>query len=126
MSYGFLARYRTNKQVPLWISQGFAANVGFGQFPDNAFRNASRGFANARMESFENFLKNAGTDFHSQSLCASFIEFLIAKDKKAFVQFMNKIKDGADPETALKETFNWSYADMEKPWRAWAARRYNQ
>ena len=118
MTDAFVARYRTNKDLPSWLSKGLAAHVSFSQFAQENQKNAIQRFL-WKKRSVGAIFTDGSRDFDSDAVAASIVEMLLAKDAKAFVQLINKVKDGEVAETALKETYKLGYADTEKLWNAW-------
>jgi hypothetical protein len=48
------------------------------------------------------------------------VEAMIRDNRKAFLQMFNDIKDGMDPEEAMKKNYNAGYRQWEPAWRNYA------
>jgi hypothetical protein len=48
------------------------------------------------------------------------VEALIQENRRAFIQMINDLKDGVEPEAALKKNFHAGYKDWEPAWRKYA------
>jgi hypothetical protein len=53
------------------------------------------------------------------------VEALIQEDRKAFLKMFDDIKDGMDPEAAMRKNYHAGYADWEKAWRNYARKLPN-
>jgi hypothetical protein len=119
-THAFVSRYRSNRRVPRWLNEGLAEVIAYNQFP----RPGAHAYARAR----------AGEKFDFESLfddqrmpggamypvMQTMVEALIQEDKKAFLKMFDDIKDGVEPEEALKNNFKAGYKDWEPAWRRYA------
>jgi hypothetical protein len=133
-THAFVARYRTSRRVPRWLNEGIAEVVGHsvGVFPGNedeqmrAFRkkkNETYGIAKlvaAEVSSVQDLF-----DEHNMPLgiaypvMESMVDTLVQHEPRdgAFVDYFNALKDGMEPEEALKKYFGVGYVGFEKAWR---------
>jgi hypothetical protein len=50
------------------------------------------------------------------------VELLVNKGRKNFIAMIDAIKDGTEPEAALKQFYKLDYAGLTKEWRDYAVR----
>jgi hypothetical protein len=122
-THAFVARYRTNAQIPRWLNEGIAEVIAAKTFP----RAGTYPFAQRMAVEH----KSAGTLFDDDKMPSgdwypvmqTMVELLIAQDHAAFKQMFDAIKDGTDGEDALKKYFNIDYDQLMSNWRRAELRR---
>jgi hypothetical protein len=107
--------------LPTWVMDGMAARVSDNFYHDSRRPARVRSFL-LENKSIDELLKHTKSDFQSQSVCMTIVDTLRARDSRAFIKFIDKMKDGDDPEAALQKTYKWSYADLNQAWREWVSR----
>jgi hypothetical protein len=119
-THAFVSRYRTNRNIPRWLNEGLAEVIAYNQFP------ITQAHLNARMRAGERFdftslfddEKMPGGDMYP--VMQTMVEAMIRDNRKAFLQMFNDIKDGMDPEEAMKKSYNAGYRQWEPAWRNYA------
>jgi hypothetical protein len=119
-THAFVSRYRTNRNIPRWLNEGLAEVIAYNQFP------ITQAHLNARMQANERFDfqslfdddKMPGGDMYP--VMQTMVEAMIRDNRKAFLQMFNDIKDGMDPEDAMKKNYNAGYKQWEGAWRNYA------
>lgn len=119
-THAFVARYRTNAQIPRWMNEGIAEVIAGSQFPKPENRRWARFMA--QKDADVSFLFNdkqmpAGEYY---PVMMTMVEVLVVDDRKAFLKTFNDIKDGVDPKDALKINFKLDYDGLVKAWRRYA------
>lgn len=121
-THAFLARYRSNEFVPRWLNEGIAEVIASGEFPYPEHAQI------AHLMAVEN--KDVSFLFDSANMptgeyypvMQSMTELLIRDNRANFLKLIDAIKDGQDPETALKKLYNTDYPQLARVWRDWARR----
>ena len=119
MTHAFVGRYRTNKPLPGWLDTGIAAHVAYSQFPLITAKREVLYFAQSG-DSIEPFFVRVPYGPQAQAVCETIVNLLKSRDHKAFTDLIDKIKDGEDPDKALKDTFRMTPGDVARAWRIWA------
>jgi hypothetical protein len=119
-THAFVSRYRTNRNIPRWLNEGLAEVIAYNQFP------ITQAHLNARMRAGERFDFAALFDDNQMPggdmypVMQTMVEAMIRDNRKAFLQMFNDIKDGMDPEEAMKKNYNAGYRQWEPAWRNYA------
>ena len=119
-THAFVSRYRSNRRIPRWLNEGLAEVIAYNQFP----RIGAHAFARARakerfdFESLFDDKKMPGGEMYP--VMQTMVEALIGENRKAFLKMFDDIKDGMEPEEALKKNYNAGYKDWEPAWRKYA------
>lgn len=119
-THAFVSRYRTNRRIPRWLNEGLAEVIAYEQFPiTQAYANA-RTMAGKRFN-FEDLFddeKMPGGDMYP--VMQTMVEALIKENRRGFLLMFDDIKDGVEPEAALRKHFKAGYKDWEPAWRRYA------
>jgi len=120
MTHAFACRYLTNRSLPKWVDEGLAEYMAAELVPgwlasrrDEAAAkqvaehgaDASHVFTDLKMDAFD------------YGVAQGLVRWLIAKDRKAFVRFVGKLKEGKPSEKALRETFGLTHESLLRLWR---------
>jgi hypothetical protein len=122
-THAFVARYRTNKNIPTWLNEGIAETIASGQFPRPNTRAYAKRLARYTDSLEDIFSENGFKGPDAYPIMQTLVQTLIAQNRASFLPMFNSIKDGADPEAALKEFYNLDYASLESAWRRDLQRR---
>lgn len=119
-THAFISRYRTNRQIPRWLNEGLAEVIASGRYPRpgaHAFAKemAGRQFNFAAL--FDDEKMPGGAMY---PVMQTMVEALIQENRRAFLAMFDDIKDGMEPEAALKKHYKAGYRDWEKAWRRYA------
>jgi hypothetical protein len=119
-THAFLARYRTNGQVPRWLHEGIAEYISYKRYPRKvaypyAKYMAGKPFA---FDAMFDDKKMPGAELYP--VMQTMVEALVKEDAKGFVRMFNDVKDGVDPEVAIKRQYKVTYKDFEQAWRKYA------
>jgi hypothetical protein len=119
-THAFIARYRTNKRIPRWLNEGLAEVIAHEQFPKPESYQYAKYMANEQFD-FEALFddsKMPGGDMYP--VMQTMVEALIRENRKGFLAMFNDIKDGMEPEEAMKKHYKAGYKDWEPAWRRFA------
>ncbi|CAN5609166.1 hypothetical protein BH10PLA1_BH10PLA1_19670 [soil metagenome] len=116
-THAFVARYRTNRNVPRWLNEGLAEVVADGQFPRAGARQFARTMAKGNTGVSSIFNDDVMPPFQMYPVMMTMTEALIRENPKKFLKYFNEIKDGAEPEECLKSNYNVDYGGLEDAWR---------
>jgi hypothetical protein len=119
-THAFVARYRTNKRIPRWLNEGLAEVIAHEQFPKPESYQYAKYMANEKFDFEELFddSKMPGGDMYP--VMQTMVEALIRENRKEFLAMFNDIKDGMEPEEAMKKHYKAGYKDWEPAWRRFA------
>ena len=119
-THAFVARYRTNRQIPRWMNEGLAEVIAMGQFPDPdrtmMARTAPRRYDDLTFL-FDDRNMPSGEYY---PVMMSLVQTLLAEDRRKFLKMFNAIKDGSTPEDALQEFYHTDYDGLVAAWRRYA------
>jgi hypothetical protein len=120
-THAFIARYRTNQPIPRWLNEGMAEFISAKDFPNGG-----------TPREWAHFLSGNGSDLsilfdddrmptgETYPVMMEMVELLVAKDRDSFLKYFDAIKDGTEPEQALKQFYGMSNADLLKAWHDYA------
>jgi hypothetical protein len=118
--HAFVARYRTNGFIPRWLNEGLAEYIAQGVIPENNYFQIPREVAFSDRDISILFDSNFMPGGGYYPVMMSMVKVLIEGKPKAFLPYFNDIKDGMDPEDALRKHYGVGYIDFEIGWREWA------
>jgi len=129
-THAFVSRYRSNGRIPRWMNEGLAEIVAQGQFPSSDRRTMMRSMALRAANPRGNGGVSIAPLFDDENVpggewypvMQGLVETLIAYDRGKFIKLFNAIKDGEDPEPAMKRIYGWDYDALEKAFREYASR----
>lgn len=116
-THAFVARYRTNRNIPRWLNEGIAEVVANSAYPRSESRLIARAMADDRHQISSIFNDDQMPGFEMYPVMMTMTEALIKVDPKKFLGYFNALKDGAEPEKTMKETYGVDYAGLEAAWR---------
>jgi len=116
-THAFVARYRSNRMIPTWLNEGIAEVIASSQFPRPAAIEHAKEFAAKNEPIDEVFEEDGFKGAGAYPVMRTLVETMIHKDRKAFLNMFDAIKDGTRPQIALKKFYGWDYAGLEKAWR---------
>ena len=119
-THAFVARYRTNRNVPRWLHEGVAEVIAARQFPVRGAYSFARQMAerNFDFQALFDDEKRPGGEMYP--VMRTMVEALLQDDYKAFLAMFKDIKDGLGPEAALKKHYKATYEEFEQAWRGYA------
>jgi len=132
MTHVFLQLFHKDARIETWLHEGFAQYFEFKVEPKKSRLAAMRRRAKSLVKSgkakpLREFLTAdfPATDLDSYAQAWSLVDFMVTKGSaRRTGQFTLKIKDGADQETALAETFGCSLEKFEALWKRYVAQAY--
>jgi uncharacterized membrane protein len=118
-THAFIARYRTNARIPRWLNEGMAELIASHEFPRPEARRYARRMATASgLEYiFDDDIIPGGSAY---PIMMTAVEMLIREDRRKFIRMFNEIKDGAEPEDALRKHYGVGYIGLVEAWRKYA------
>jgi hypothetical protein len=120
-THAFVARYRTNQMVPRWLNEGTAEVVANGQFPREGVHEWARFMASSGTDIGALFDDDQMPNGKAYPIMMTMVEALLTQDRRKFLKYFNSIKDGKDPEQALKENYGVDYQGLAVEWRRYAS-----
>lgn len=118
-THAFVFRYLSNRRIPRWTNEGLAelmagTLVGDKTVAASRVRESTKQAVHDKADPTKSLLlMGSGYDY---GIAQSFVQFLIAKDRKAFIKFITLLKDGKTEAEALKEAYNWTSEEMVRAW----------
>ena len=121
-THAFVARYRTNTDVPRWLNEGVAEVIASRTFPDK-----DRGdwaILMTQVKSIQYVFDDNGPKTGMEyPVMQTLVETLLAeKPARTFLAFFNDIKDGMNDQEALKKHYKMDFHTLEAAWRAYIKR----
>jgi hypothetical protein len=119
-THAFMSRYRTNRDIPRWINEGLAEVIAHEEYPSPESHDYARRLSQIPFE-FENLFDDTmmpGGIMYPVMM--TMVEALIHENRRAFIHMIDDLKDGVEPEAALKKNFHAGYKDWEPAWRKYA------
>jgi hypothetical protein len=108
-SHGFNYRYRTPQPLPSWVNEGMADWIGNKLVPAcTVVRSRQQASLRTMREtrSMQGMLDADRIDIHSYGIASSLTAFLVRKDQKKYVSFINGIKEGKSWQESLKDSYH--------------------
>jgi hypothetical protein len=124
-THAFVSRYRSNHRIPRWLNEGLAEVIAGVPFPRPGSHNYARMMAGKKFEFQDLFDDKKLPPGEMYPVMQTMVEALIQEDRKAFLKMFDDIKDGMDPEAAMRKNYKAGYADWEKAWRNYAKKLPN-
>ncbi|MGF1633721.1 MAG: peptidase MA family metallohydrolase [Phycisphaerae bacterium] len=121
-THAFVARYRSNARIPIWLNEGIAEVVASSQFDlrDRWAYQMAGDIARSGRPIAGLFEADMRPDEGGYAVVRTLVEFLARGNKKKFIAFFNDIKAGKEPEEALMDHYNTNFMGLEVAWRQWA------
>jgi len=119
-THAFVARYRSNQRIPRWLNEGLAEVIAGMHFRIQGVHLYAKTMAGKSFPFQDLFDDNKLPPGSMYPVMQTMVEALIKEDRKAFLKMFDDIKDGMDPEAAMKKNYKAGYADWEKAWRKYA------
>ena len=124
-AHAFIGRYITDRHLISWLNEGIAETMASQLVPKGKQTKYKLTTAHKKVKG--GWLPREDDMFGPQNIplegayygCAqSMARYLIAKDRKKFIQLITLIKNGTDPKEAMKEAYGYSsYAAFLKQWK---------
>jgi hypothetical protein len=119
--HAFINRYRSNGSIPRWLNEGIAEYISEGELPTPGYFANAREIAWAPNEDISHLWDdNQMPSGRYYPVMMSLVKLLAEEKPKSFISYFNDIKDGMDPEDALRKHYGVSYAQFEETWRLYA------
>jgi hypothetical protein len=122
-THAFVARYRSNTDIPTWLNEGLAEILAQHEFPRRETRIQARAIAERRGDLSDLFTDDGLKTPSDYPVMQTVVEYLLYTNKNNFIPMINAIKDGSEPESALKKFYNLDYGTLEQQWRRDLQRR---
>jgi hypothetical protein len=119
-THAFVARYRSNQRIPRWLNEGLAEVIAGIPFPRQGTHLYAKMMAGKSFPFQDLFDDNKLPPGSMYPVMQTMVEALIQEDRKAFLKMFDDIKDGMDPQEAMRKNYHAGYADWEKAWRKYA------
>jgi len=124
-THGFLSRYRTNRDLPAWVQEGvadtMAARLVKGSWARRKYVDATREAVTGG-RAVEGVFDEVGPEAFDYGIAQSLVRFLLARDREAFVRFIEGMKAGRTEAEALKASFGLTRKELVRQWRRAAER----
>ena len=119
-THAFISRYKTDRTIPRWLNEGLAEVIAHGQFPQPEAHQYAKMMAGQSFV-FENLFDDRQMPGGSMyPVMQTMVEALIKENPKAFLAMFDDLKEGMEPEEALKKHYKAGYKDWEPAWRRYA------
>jgi hypothetical protein len=116
-THAFVSRYRTNRRIPRWLNEGLAEVISQRSFPEPESYAFAKRMAEIEFQFeylFDDRMMPGGAMY---PVMQTLVEALIKENRKAFRNMFDDIKDGVEPNDAIKKHFKVGEKELEMPWR---------
>jgi hypothetical protein len=124
-THAFVSRYRSNRRIPRWLNEGLAEVIAGVPFPREGSHAYAKMMAGKKFNFQDLFDDKKLPPAEMYPVMQTMVEALIKEDRKAFLRMFDDIKDGMDPEEAMRKNYKAGYQDWEKAWRNYAKKLPN-
>lgn len=118
--HAFVARYRSNTRIPRWLNEGTAELITQSRFKKPSARQFARMMATQGAPIGSIFDDDVMPGGEYYPVMMTLVEMLVNENRAKYIKLFNDIKDGMEPEDALRKHFNVDYAGLERAWRQYA------
>jgi len=124
-THAFVGRYLTNRFLPTWVNEGLAETMAATLVPGSQ---AGRKYVQATAEVLRKRLdvshvfEKVEMNNVDYGVAQSLVRYLIARDRKGFIEFFRLLKEGKTDEEALKEVYDLTREQLLDAWRKAAAK----
>jgi hypothetical protein len=130
-THAFIARYRSSRSIASWVNEGVAEFMCSTLLPRcNAVNKVTMATREAARQNkpIAHVFEAVGLNSFDYGIAQSLVRYLIARDRKAFIEFFDLLKLGKrgedgkrsnplDTEAALQEAYGLNYKTLEAAWR---------
>ena len=122
-THAFFARYRSNAFVPRWLNEGLAEVIAERVYPRPGASETVRTIARSGRSIADLFddSKMPPGDFYPVAM--TLVQCLYRESPAKFGRYVDRIKAGEDPQSAMLNLYGVDYRGLETAWRQWAARQ---
>jgi hypothetical protein len=130
-THAFIGRYISDRHLISWLNEGIAETMVAQLVPNGKQTKGKLSAAHKKVRG--GWLPTKGDMFGPKNIpldgvhygCAqSMARYLIAKDRKKFIQLVTLIKNGTDPQGAMKEAYGYAnYSAFLKEWKTWIRKK---
>lgn len=113
--HAFLARYRSKKRIPSWLSEGIAEYIASQLVPHSDYKIIRKRDAAQEIKqrlSFEGNLTKAQVPFWFYGPSQALVKMLVRRNRIAFLPFVRDIKDGNSWQESLYNNYGWTPQEM--------------
>jgi len=124
-THGFIHRYLSSAFVNSWLNEGMADWVADAIMKDDKVAKRQKQSAQVVLAAggWGNFLEASHISFQHYGTASTMVDILLDQNKDGqFRRFIREIKEGSPIQTALKDTFNLTYKDLETLYVEWVSR----
>lgn len=120
-THGFISRYLSNRGIPMWLNEGLAdymaGNLVPGALAGSRPIDATKKAVKEKID-VSRVLKNVELEAFDYGIAQSFVQYLIARDRKAFIKLVTLLKEGRSEEEAMKQAYNLTSEQFLRAWTA--------
>ncbi len=115
-SHGFVHRYRSNARLPSWLNEGMADWIANLIVKNETLKSRQAKSAKhiQQQRSLAGYFEKKQIAGEEYGIASSMVDILLELDTKKFRPFFVAIKEGTDPEDALRQVYQMSYKDLAR------------
>jgi tetratricopeptide (TPR) repeat protein len=119
-THGFIARYQGPHFIPTWLNEGFADYMAATLVPAS---HAAEKYVQAQRQALREkkdvtgVFTEVGLNEFDYGIAQSFVRYLIARDRLAFIKLVTLLKQDKSEADALKESYGLTREDFLRDWR---------
>jgi hypothetical protein len=121
-THGFLHRYRSAAGIPSWANEGLAEYIAFELVEQSGAKQANMAEARTDLQAHKDlsdFFAAAHIDNERYAVARTLTEFMITRDKAAYVKFINGIKDGMEVAESLQKSYGATLEQIVEAYAQW-------
>lgn len=128
-THAFLGRYLTNQRIPTWVNEGLAEYMAATLVPGY---DAEKRYKAANKEALKKnrdvryVLKSTRLDYFGYGIAQSIVRFMIARDRRRFIRFIQLLKEGKKEDEALKLSYGLTQEQLVRGWEQAVTRIYGR
>lgn len=119
-AHAFIHRYKSNARVPRWLNEGTAEMISEAALPTNNYRAKARIAAQENVDVMPLFDDSNMPGGEYYPVMMTLAECLQKQGSGKFIALFNEIKEGTDPEEALRKVYGIDHLALARGWNRYA------
>lgn len=119
-AHAFIHRYKSNARIPRWLNEGTAELISEATLPTNNYRSRARSAAMQDIDVMPLFDDTNMPTGAAYPVMMTMAECLQKQSSKKFIGLFDEIKNGTEPEAALRKVYGIRYSQLADGWLKYA------
>lgn len=124
-THAFIWRFISDKHIPAWLNEGIAEYTAVSLVPCARLTGRCKAATKEAIKDgreVKDIFERKEIDSFNYGIAQSWVRFMIASDRKAFIKFVSECKAGTKEEDAFKAVYKMSKDEFIARWKVAAAR----